>query len=246
MKNILILGANSAMAKSMARVIAGPETQLILASRNVDELEKTAHDIQIRCQTPTPIVISFDALKTEKHEKIMSDVLKKVKVLDEAYLFFGMLHPQKAAEADFQLAQEMMAANYVGAVSVLERIAAHMEKNGQGVIVGISSVAGDRGRQSNYLYGSSKAGLTVYLQGLRNRLAHHGVHVLTVKPGFVDTPMTRNKKKGLLFAKPETIATGIIRAVRKKKDHVYLPGFWKWIMLIIKTIPEGIFKKLKM
>jgi len=246
MKNILILGANSAMARAMTREIAGPEVQLILASRNVEELKKTANDLELRAQGPQPIVLAFDACKTEEHEKFLSQVLEKVKSLDEVYLFFGQLHPQREAEEDFQLAQEMIVANYVGAVSILERIALHMEKKGQGVIVGVSSVAGDRGRQSNYLYGSSKAGLTTYLQGLRNRLVRRGVHVMTVKPGFVDTPMTRHMKKGLLFAKPESIATGIIKARRKKKDTVYLPGFWKWIMLIVKSIPEGIFKKMKM
>lgn len=246
MKNVLILGANSAMAKAMARSMAGPDVRLILASRNVEELQKTADDLTIRAPGSQNLVMAFDATKVETHGEFLAQVWKKVKNLDEVYLFFGLLHPQDQAQRDFQLAQEMLVANYVGAVSILERVALHMESKGRGLIVGVSSVAGDRGRQSNYLYGSSKAGLTTYLEGLRNRLAHCGVHVLTVKPGFVDTPMTQNMKKGLLFAKPDTVATGIIRAARKRKDTVYLPGFWKWIMLVIKSIPEFIFKKMKM
>jgi short-subunit dehydrogenase len=145
-----------------------------------------------------------------------------------------------------QLAQEMLTANYVGAVSVLERLAPHLERRKQGLIVGVSSVAGDRGRQSNYFYGSAKAGFSTYFQGLRNRLAKSGVRVLTVKPGFVDTPMTRHLKKGLLFASPETIARGLIKAVRQKRNVVYLPGYWRWIMLVVRSVPEFIFKKMKL
>ncbi|MCK5243126.1 SDR family oxidoreductase [bacterium] len=246
MKNVLILGANSGMARAMAREIANPKVQLILASRNTKELEKTAQDLMLRENAPLPVVFGFDATKLDQHDKFLAEVLKKIKTLDEVYLFFGQLHDQRTAEKDFHLAHEMLVANYVGAVSILEKIALYMESKGHGLIVGVSSVAGDRGRQSNYLYGSSKAGLNTYLEGLRNRLAHRGVHVLTVKPGFVDTPMTQHLKKGLLFAKPETIATGIRKAVQRKKNSVYLPGFWRWIMLIIRSVPEGIFKKLKM
>ncbi len=245
-KNILILGANSGMARALAREMVSPQVQLILAGRKVEELEKSAKDLEIRGRGPCPKVISFNALETGQHDQFLSEVRSRVGTLDEAYLFFGQLHEQAEAQKDFGLAREMLMTNYVGAVSILERLAACMEKRGQGMIIGVSSVAGDRGRQSNYLYGSSKAGLTVYLQGLRNRLARSGVHVLTVKPGFVDTPMTRNKKKGLLFTKPEVIAQGILKAVRARKNSVYLPWFWKYIMLIIRSVPESVFKKLKM
>jgi len=246
MKTVLILGANSAMARALARKLAGPEVQLLLAGRNVKEMEKTAADLQIRRQCPPPRVFAFDAVDTSGHEAFLRKVLEKSGGLDEAYLFFGQMYGQTEAQTDFRLAQEMLTSNYVGAVSILERLAAYLEERKHGLIVGVSSVAGDRGRQSNYLYGSSKAGLTVYLQGLRNRLARSGVRVLTVKPGMVDTPMTRELKKGLLFSKPETVADGILRAVRRKKDSVYVPGYWGLIMLIIRMIPEGLFKKLKL
>lgn len=246
MKTILILGANSGMAKPLARRLVLSQAQLVLAGRNLKELEASAADLAIRSQGPKPMVFPFDIAALENHGSFLAQVLKKVKNLDEAYLFVGCMHEQKAAESDPALAREMLMANYVGAVSILECLAGYMGKRGQGLIVGVSSVAGDRGRQSNYIYGSSKAGLSVYLQGLRNRLAPKGVHVMTVKPGMVDTAMTRNMRKGLLFAKPDAIAKGILKAVRRKKNVVYLPGFWRWIMLIIRMVPEGVFKKMKM
>lgn len=246
MKNILILGANSGMAKALIRRLAGPDTRLILASRNLAELRRTAADAAVRGQGPQPLVIGFDALRLETHSRFVQDLMRRVRTLDEVYVFFGALHPQAEAQKDFQLAQEMLTANYVGAVSVLERLAPHLERRKQGLIVGVSSVAGDRGRQSNYFYGSAKAGFSTYFQGLRNRLAKSGVRVLTVKPGFVDTPMTRHLKKGLLFASPETIARGLIKAVRQKRNVVYLPGYWRWIMLVVRSVPEFIFKKMKL
>ncbi len=246
MRNILILGANSGMAKALIRRLAGPDSRLILASRNLVELRRTAADAAVRGQGPQPLVIGFDALRLEIHSRFVQDLMRRVRTLDEVYVFFGALHPQAEAQKDFQLAQEMLTANYVGAVSVLERLAPHLERRKQGLIVGVSSVAGDRGRQSNYFYGSAKAGFSTYLQGLRNRLAKSGVRVLTVKPGFVDTPMTRHLKKGLLFASPETIARGLIKAVRQKRNVVYLPGYWRWIMLVVRSVPEFIFKKMKL
>jgi decaprenylphospho-beta-D-erythro-pentofuranosid-2-ulose 2-reductase len=246
MKNILILGANSAMAKALIRRLAGPATRLILASRNLAELRKTAADAVIRGQGPQPLVLQFDALALETHARFAQDLMRRIKTLDEVYVFFGALHPQAEAQKDFRLAQEILTANYVGAVSVLERLAPHLERRRQGLIVGISSVAGDRGRQSNYFYGSAKAAFSTYLQGLRNRLSKSKVHVLTVKPGFVDTPMTRHLKKGLLFASPEAIARGLIQAVRQRRNVVYLPGYWRWIMLVIKSIPEALFKRLSL
>jgi decaprenylphospho-beta-D-erythro-pentofuranosid-2-ulose 2-reductase len=121
-----------------------------------------------------------------------------------------------------------------------------MKQNETGTIAVISSVAGDRGRKSNYVYGSAKGGLTIFLQGLRNALSGSGVHVLTIKPGFVDTPMTNDFTKGLLWAKPEKVAKDIKRAIDKKKNIIYTPWFWRWIMLIIRLIPESVFKKMNL
>jgi len=136
--------------------------------------------------------------------------------------------------------------NFTTVVSLLTLLANLFERQGRGSIAVISSVAGDRGRQSNYVYGAAKGALTIYLQGLRNRLAKANVHVLTIKPGFVDTPMTRDFKKGLLWVGPDVIARGIVKAIDKRKDVAYLPFFWRYIMFIIKIIPERIFKRLSL
>jgi decaprenylphospho-beta-D-erythro-pentofuranosid-2-ulose 2-reductase len=151
------------------------------------------------------------------------------------------------AQKNFKAAQEIINTNYVGAVSILNVVANDFENRKRGTIVGISSVAGDRGRQSNYVYGSAKAGFTAFLSGLRNRLYHHGVHVLTVKPGFVKTQMIENlKTPAPITAIPKQVADRIFKAVRKKKDNIYVLPIWSMIMLVIKSIPEGIFKKLKL
>jgi decaprenylphospho-beta-D-erythro-pentofuranosid-2-ulose 2-reductase len=140
----------------------------------------------------------------------------------------------------------MVAVNYLGAMSVLDQCAGVLAAGGNGFIIGISSVAGDRGRQSNYYYGSAKAGLSAYLSGLRNRLSGQGVHVMTVKPGFVDTAMTYGLEGMFLVASPEDIGRQIVRAVGKRRNTVYLPWFWRYIMLIIRHIPEFVFKRLKL
>jgi short-subunit dehydrogenase len=134
----------------------------------------------------------------------------------------------------------------LSALSFLTLLANYFEKRGTGTLAAISSVAGDRGRQSNYIYGTTKAALSTFLQGLRNRLSSKNVHVLTIKPGFVDTPMTAHLKRGLLFATPEKVAQDIIRAIAGKKSVLYTPWFWRWIMLAIKMIPETIFRKLRL
>ena len=141
---------------------------------------------------------------------------------------------------------QTLTTNFTAAAICLAHLANDFETRGEGGIIGIGSVAGDRGRQSNYPYGAAKAGLSVFLQGLRNRLAPAGIHVLTVKPGFVDTPMTQGLDGLFLVAPPAKVADDIVRAYTKKKDVLYTPFFWRWIMLITKSIPERIFKKLKL
>jgi short-subunit dehydrogenase len=157
------------------------------------------------------------------------------------------MYDQKEAEKDWNLAYQMFSVNYVGAASILEIAAADMEKQGKGTIIGISSVAGDRGRGSNYLYGSAKAGFTAYLSGLRNRLFSSGVHVLTVKPGFVYTAMTAHLPLPKpLTAQPHQVAKDIFRAAQKQKNVIYTLWMWRYVMMIIRNIPEFIFKKLKL
>ncbi len=167
--------------------------------------------------------------------------------IDAVLIAHGSLPDQAACEASVELTLSQIHTNAISAIALASIAANRLQAQGHGMLAAIGSVAGDRGRQSNYVYGAAKGMLALYLQGLRNWLAPHGVQVLTIKPGFVDTPMTAAfEKKGLLWATPEQISAGIVRAMRHRRDVVYLPGFWRWIMLIIQHIPERIFKRLKL
>ena len=200
---------------------------------------KTRHGL-----TAATAVINFDDFST--HGPAIAQAAAQLGGLDAAILCHGSLGDQKACERDFALTEAEFRTNCLGAMSFLSQLANYFEPKKTGHIIAISSVAGDRGRQSNYIYGASKAGLTAFLQGLRNRLYPHGVHVLTVKPGFVDTPMTAHLKKGLLMATPDAVARDILRAAAQRRGVLYTPWFWRWIMLIIKLIPETIFQRLKL
>ncbi len=239
-KWLLVLGAGSTIATAAAKRFARAGWSAYLASRNLDELEKTSADIRLRYGVDAK-PLYFDALDTGSHEKFYRGLPVKP---DGVLMAFGVLGDQKQAESDFKHARDIIGTNFLGAVSMLEIIAGDMEERGSGFIAGISSVAGDRGRQSNYMYGSSKAGLTVYLAGLRHRLFRKGVHVVTVKPGFVATKMTEGLDlPGKLTAQPETVANAIFNAVRKRKNTVYVTKIWRLIMLVIIHLPEFIFKR---
>ena len=177
---------------------------------------------------------------------MLEQVYTSLEGLDTVLIAYGTLDNQKACEQDFAKAEQALRTNFLSVVSLLTPIANRLEKQHYGCIAVISSVAGDKGRQSNYVYGSAKGALTLFLQGLRNRLHPANVCVLTIKPGLVDTPMTASFKKGALWAKPETIANGIYCAIKKRKNTVYLPWFWWIIMMIIRHIPEPIFKRMKL
>ena len=181
-----------------------------------------------------------------RHEALVERAATALGGLDGALLAHGMLGDQEAAQRSYAEAEKVLRTNFLSAASLLTPLANRFEAQRAGTLVVISSVAGDRGRQSNYVYGASKGALSVFLQGLRNRLARSGVAVVTVKPGFVDTPMTAALKKNALFATPEQVARGILRAADSAQDEVYLPGFWRLIMFLIRAIPERIFKRLKL
>jgi decaprenylphospho-beta-D-erythro-pentofuranosid-2-ulose 2-reductase len=242
-KNVLILGATSDMAVAIARKFAMEGDFITLAARNIEKLKPIQSDIQIR-HNATVTSVAFDALAFESHEKFYSALSSRP---DIVICVFGLLGDQPHAQTDWKSCAEILNSNYTGAVSILNVVANDFEERKQGVIVGISSVAGERGRQSNYLYGSAKAGFTAYLSGLRNRLFASHVHVLTVKPGFVRTKMIENlKTPGPITATPAAVANKIYAAVAKKQNVAYVLPIWRWIMLIIKAIPESIFKKLKL
>ena len=243
MKTALILGATSDIANACSEQLAQQGYSLQLAGRSEASLNTIKSDLEIRFKASVSTHI-FDALDFKSHAKFYTDLRTSP---DLVICAFGILGDQKKAESDWELCKEIMDANFTGAVSILNIAANDMVEKKSGTIVGISSVAGERGRMSNYIYGSAKAGFTAYLSGLRNRLQKVGVHVLTVEPGFVQTKMT----EGLplpkpLTALPEQVAKGIIKAVKKGTNEVYILGIWRLIMLIIRTIPEFVFKKLRM
>jgi decaprenylphospho-beta-D-erythro-pentofuranosid-2-ulose 2-reductase len=245
MKKVLIIGGTSGIAQAMAGELARTGAALYLLGRSAPRLELVAANLKTRYGVNvTTAAINFDDFAA--HAPAIDQAATHLGGLDLAVLCHGSLGDQKACEQDFRLAEAEFRTNCLGAMSFLTHLANRFEQQRAGQIIAISSVAGDRGRQSNYIYGAAKAGLTAYLQGLRNRLYPQGVKVLTVKPGFVDTPMTAHLKKGLLVASPGKVASDILRAAEKDRCVLYTPWFWRWIMLIIKLIPEKIFRRLKL
>ena len=245
MKHILIIGATSAIAESTARIFAQRGDRLYLLARNHERLSSLAEDLRIRGGASVGYsrldVNNFDA-----HEEILTTAFAALGKIDVALITHGTLPDQKTCETDFNTALAELNTNAISTVSLLTHLANILEKQNGGTIAVITSVAGERGRQSNYVYGAAKGMVSVFLQGLRNRLHRSGVKVLDIKPGFVDTPMTARFEKGLLWVEPETIATGIVRALDTGKNVAYLPWFWKYLMLIIRSIPESIFKRLEL
>jgi short-subunit dehydrogenase len=245
MKKILIVGATSAMAEACARLWAQQGDHLFLAARNAPQLQSLAADLQTRGAAKVGTRV-FDANQHEQHAPLLADATQTLGGLDTVLIAHGTLTDQDRAQYDVPYALAEIGTNGLSVIALLTLVALQLEQQGHGAIAVISSVAGDRGRQSNYVYGSAKAMVSAFTSGLRQRLAKKGVHVVTVKPGFVDTPMTAHLPKGPLWAKPEQVAKDISRAVDSGRSIVYTPGFWRLIMLIIKSIPEFVFVKLKL
>jgi short-subunit dehydrogenase len=245
-KRALILGAKSAIAQAIVLRLADEEYDFVLAARDSAHLAPFAADLKLQRGCSVELV-EFDALDLASLEMFPQRVEEQCGAFDLGVLVFGYLGEQRGTEQNTEEMLKVLNSNFTAAAVVLGHLANYLEQRDKGGgIIGISSVAGDRGRQSNFFYGAAKGGLTLFLQGLRNRLAPKGIHVLTVKPGFVDTPMTEELEGLFLVAKPEKVADDIARAYKKKKDVLYTPFFWRWIMLIIRSIPERVFKKLKL
>ncbi len=244
MGHVLILGAASDVGQAVAYQYASEGYDVTLAARNSLRLAETAQDLQIRHNVKATVV-EFDALDYASHAEFYQSVTPAPKVV---VCVFGYLGNQATAQTDFAEAEKIIATNYVGAVSILSIIANEFEAREQeGCIIGISSVSGERGRGSIYTYGSAKAGLTAYLSGLRNRLAKSDVQVITVKPGFIRTKMTADLKlPPLITATPQQVARAIYKAQQSGRDVVYTLWMWRFIMLIIRAIPEPIFKRLSL
>lgn len=238
----IILGATSSMARAFARAVAERGDAVLLAGRDMDELKALATDLTLR-GAPGAKALRFDAGNPKSFAPILAEAGLAPGEISVAS-FVGYMPSQAEIDADPALIAPVIEDNFTGPVRFLAEIAPMMEERAGGTVVGVSSVAGDRGRLSNYTYGAAKAGFSTYLAGLRNRLARAGGHVVTVKPGFTDTSMTWGVEGMFLVASPEKVAGDILKAVEKNKNVIYTPGFWWIIMTIIKLVPERIFKKL--
>ena len=243
--SVLILGATSRIAQRLAHVYAEQGSNVFITARDGGEAAHIAADVRIRHQVKTASA-PFDATDFESHPAFVEAVEAALGPIEVAIVAFGDMGDQGTAQSDFAHALRIIETNFTGAASICEALAAVMEARGQGAIVGIGSVAGDRGRQSNYLYGSAKGGFALYLQGLRNRLFKRGVQVLTVKPGFIDTRMTFGMSTAIPIADPDAAARAIYAAQRAGADTLYYPRFWGGIMGVIKAIPESVFKRLSL
>jgi decaprenylphospho-beta-D-erythro-pentofuranosid-2-ulose 2-reductase len=245
MKKVLIIGATSAIATETARLFAQEGASLFIAGRTKEKLERLAKDLECRGAVSVYTAV-FSAREVASHDQLLEHAFHTLGEIDAALIAHGDLPDQKACEHSWPKTVESLEANLLSPLAFLTWLANYFETRKAGNITVISSVAGDRGRQSNYIYGAAKGGLSIFLQGLRNRLAHHGVSVTTVKPGFVDTPMTAALAKGPLFASAQTVGKRVHRAMKRGESVVYAPFFWRFIMGIIIHIPENIFKKMKL
>ena len=243
-KKILIVGATSAIAEHCSKIWSKRGDELYLVARNKERLKNIVADLK-GCSSSQIHHYQMD-LNDLRGQAVMLDAAQaKMGSIDIVFIAHGKLSNQKICEQSVELTLEEIKTNALSTISLLTQVANRFETNRSGVIAVISSIAGDKGRASNYVYGSAKAMVTTFASGLRQRLYKSNVAVITIKPGFVDTPMTASFKKGFLWTKPGPIAEKIVQAIDKKKDEVYVPAFWWAVMLIIKIIPISLFKILK-
>ena len=242
-RKILILGATSAIAQAIARKFAEADTQFFLAARDADKLAAVATDLRERtgCKTEQ---WTGDLADTDLHADLLRQAADTLGEFDLALVAYGVLPDQATVQDDATAVLDSLNTNFNSAAALLTRLSTVFEKQRSGTIAVITSVAADRGRKTLYVYGAAKAGLSAFTDGLRGRLLPHGVQVLNIKPGVIDTPMTAGLKMGLLASTPEKVADDVHTAIRKGKDILYTPGRWWLVMFIIRHIPERIFKKL--
>ena len=239
----LVIGATSDIGAATARRLGTEMRAVQLAGRDAERLEQLAREIRMSTEA-TVTVHACDVLQPDGGVSLL-EALESLP--DLAVCLVGAMGEQRAAERDGRMAAEIMRANYVGPALLVGALAERFAVRGSGVLVGIGSVAGDRGRQSNYVYGSAKAGFAAFLSGLRNRLAGKGVHVLTVKPGYVRTRMTEGMElPGWLTATADEVAAVVVKAARARRNVVYVRGRWRFVMWVVRLIPEGVFKRLSL
>lgn len=245
MKKILIIGATSAIAEHCARIWATRGDELYLVARNEQHVQTIAADLKIRGAAQVSIYCA-DLNAMDRHDELLQSAENAMDDVDIVLVAHGTLSDQKICEQSVEKTLYEIQTNALSTVSLLTLIANRFEAKKNGTIAVISSVAGDRGRASNYVYGSAKAMVTAFASGLRQRLHKSNVAVVTIKPGFVDTPMTAAFKKGFLWAKPHAVAARIVKAIDRRNTEIYVPGFWWAIMAVIKAIPGRIFGKLRL
>jgi decaprenylphospho-beta-D-erythro-pentofuranosid-2-ulose 2-reductase len=244
-KRVVILGATSAIAEMAARLWASEGAQLVLVGRNAERLGAIADDLRIRGAAATHVMVLDLSAADARSE--LDRMAKLVGSIDVVLLAYGMLGDQAAAEQDPALAQTVLQTNFLSAGAWCLAAADYLASRRAGVLIVIGSVAGDRGRMSNYIYGAAKGGLGILAQGIAHRLAPIGARAVLIKPGFVDTPMTAGiAPKGILWSKPGVIAAAIKKAAEGGGPIVYAPWWWRFIMLAIRHTPSPIFHKTKL
>lgn len=244
-QGILIVGATSAIAESAARLWAGRHARLYLLARDAARAQAIAEDLQVRGAGAVYTGV-LDVTEFAAHAEAIELALKTLGCIDIALIAHGTLPDQTRCQTEEAYALHEFSVNGTSTIALSAAIARKLEVQGHGTLAVISSVAGDRGRASNYLYGAAKAAVSAYTSGMRQRLNPRGIDVLTIKPGFVDTPMTAAFRKGALWATPEQIARGIVRAVDRHRAVAYLPWFWWGIMAVIRGIPEFLFRRMRL
>jgi decaprenylphospho-beta-D-erythro-pentofuranosid-2-ulose 2-reductase len=246
MSRVLVFGATSAIATACARIWAAQGAQLFLVGRSTEKLQSLADDLAVRGARAVH-QLELDANDNAAHQSVVEAAVRQLGGIDIALIAHGSLPDQAACQADSATMLREIATNGTSVLSLLTVLANHFERQRSGAIGVITSVAGDRGRPSNYVYGSAKAAVQVFCEGLRARLFHAGVSLTDIRPGFVATPMTQGLKlPGPLVSEPAVVAKRIVSGIARKADVLYTPGYWALIMLVIRSIPRPVFKRLKL
>lgn len=245
MKKVIVFGGASAIATEVEKLFAAEGAELCLIDIKLSRLEAVKNDILTRYKTRIEL-IEFNPLDFSNQRVAFQNAIELLGGVDIVLIAYGTLPDQQRTQTDIEYAIEHFNINATSIIALSSHIANYFERIGKGTLAVISSVAGDRGRKSNYLYGAAKGAISLFLQGLRNRLFNKNVNIITIKPGIVATPMTAHLVKNFLFARADIVGRQIYEAINNQKDIVYVPGYWRYIMLIIKHIPESIFKRLNL
>ena len=242
--NILIIGATSAIARSISRLYAVENATIFLLARDEERLREATVDLKLRGANAVKALV-YDAENTDDHSAVINSAMEFLGSIDVALICHGKLPNQEECQADYVKTKAVITVNGLSVISLCIEIVEKLRERKKGTLAVITSVAGERGRQPNFLYGSAKSMVSTYLQGLRGSVLNDNIHIVDIRPGLVDSPMTARLKKGLLWSSPESIAPSIVKGIGKKKHIIYAPFYWRLIMLVVHMIPEIIFKRIK-